>query len=52
MVLLSKWKNWLFLGLISDVKDISGFTEVTNVNFRDSTFFNAIKNNDKAVDGF
>ena len=33
------------------MKDISSFPDVTNVNFRDSKFFTALKNNDKSVEG-
>ena len=37
-------------GLISDMQDISAYPDVTNVNFKDSTFFDAVKRGDEAVD--
>lgn len=38
-------------GSKSDIQDISAYPEVTNVNFRDSSFYNALKANDKSIDG-
>lgn len=39
-------------GVDSSLKDISRFPNVTNVNFRDQTFFNAIKKGDKTIDDY
>ena len=37
-------------GLIRDMDDISKYPDVTNVNFRDSTFFDGLKRGDSAVE--
>ena len=39
------------IGIDRSIEDISHFPVVTNVNFRDKTFFDAIKSNDKSIDG-
>lgn len=38
-------------GLDQSMKDISKFPVVTNVHFRDQTFFDALNRNDQGVDG-
>jgi len=38
-------------GLDRSITNISKFPQVTNVNFRDQSFIDAIKKNDKDVDG-
>jgi len=39
-------------GVDDSLKDISSFPQVTNVNFRDKTFFKALKGGDNAVDDY
>jgi len=46
--LIAKGKPY---GMDRSVEDISKFPEVTNVNFRDQHFFNALRNNDKDIEG-
>jgi len=46
--LIAKGKPY---GMDRSVQDISKFPDVTNVNFRDQNFFNALNKNDKDIEG-